>query len=56
MAQTYLLLGTEHILLGADHLLFVLGLILIAPGLSKLIQAITAFTAAHSITFAGTLD
>jgi hydrogenase/urease accessory protein HupE len=53
VAQTYLLLGIEHILLGADHLLFVFGLILIAPGLGKLIQAITAFTAAHSITLAG---
>ena len=30
VAQTYLLLGIEHILLGTDHLLFVLGLILIA--------------------------
>jgi hydrogenase/urease accessory protein HupE len=53
VAQTYLLLGIEHILLGTDHLLFVLGLILIAPSLGKLIQAITAFTAAHSITLAG---
>ena len=49
---TYLRLGVEHILLGVDHLLFVLALILIAPNLRELIKAITAFTAAHSITLA----
>jgi hydrogenase/urease accessory protein HupE len=49
---TYLKLGVEHILLGVDHLLFVLALILIAPNLRELIKAITAFTAAHSITLA----
>ena len=49
---TYLKLGVEHIILGVDHLLFVLALILIAPNLRELIKAITAFTAAHSITLA----
>ena len=49
---TYLKLGVEHIILAVDHLLFVLALILIAPNLRELIKAITAFTAAHSITLA----
>ena len=48
--KTYLVLGVEHILLGIDHLLFVLALVLITPGLKKLIKTITAFTIAHSIT------
>ena len=52
VAATYLRLGVEHILLGYDHLLFVLGLILIAASTRQLMMAITAFTAAHSITLA----
>ena len=48
----YLRLGVEHILTGFDHLLFVLGLLLlIGPGW-RLVKAVTAFTAAHSITLA----
>ncbi len=53
VAGTYLALGVEHILLGFDHLLFVLGLILIAPFARQLLFAITAFTAAHSLTLTG---
>ena len=52
VAATYFSLGVEHILLGYDHLLFVLGLILVAATLGQLVGAITAFTAAHSITLA----
>jgi hydrogenase/urease accessory protein HupE len=52
VAATYLRLGVEHILLGYDHLLFVLGLILLTANLEQLVKAITAFTAAHSITLA----
>lgn len=52
VAKTYLPSGIEHILLGWDHLLFVLGLVLLASGWRKLVGAITAFTAAHSITLA----
>jgi hydrogenase/urease accessory protein HupE len=52
VASTYFKLGVEHILFGVDHLLFVLALILIAPNTRELIKAITAFTAAHSITLA----
>ena len=52
VAATYLWLGVEHILLGYDHLLFVLGLVLLAAHMRQLVLAITAFTAAHSITLA----
>ena len=52
VAATYFSLGVEHILLGYDHLLFVLGLILLTATLRQLAGAITAFTAAHSITLA----
>jgi len=48
--QLYILLGIEHILIGIDHLLFVLGLLLLVKGIKPLIQTITAFTVAHSIT------
>lgn len=50
VASTYTILGIEHILLGFDHLLFVLALLIISVGIKKLIQTITAFTVAHSIT------
>lgn len=52
LASRYLVLGAEHILLGIDHLLFVLGLLLLLSGFWKLIQTVTAFTIAHSITLA----
>ncbi len=55
--QLYILLGIEHILIGIDHLLFVLGLLLLVKGIKPLIQTITAFTLAHSITLgAATFD
>jgi len=46
----YFWLGIEHILLGIDHLLFVLALLLLVSNVKVLIQTITAFTVAHSIT------
>jgi hydrogenase/urease accessory protein HupE len=49
-ASEYLILGFQHILLGIDHLLFVLGLLIIVRGTRMLIETITAFTVAHSIT------
>jgi hydrogenase/urease accessory protein HupE len=51
-ARTYFLLGIEHILLGIDHLLFVLALLLLIRNVRTLIETITAFTVAHSITLA----
>jgi hydrogenase/urease accessory protein HupE len=49
-AGQYLVLGFHHILLGIDHLLFVLGLLIIVRGPRRLVETITAFTVAHSIT------
>jgi len=51
-AAEYLVLGFHHILLGVDHLLFVLGLLIVVRGPRQLIETITAFTVAHSITLA----
>ncbi|WP_456775062.1 HupE/UreJ family protein [Bradyrhizobium sp. USDA 4369] len=53
VAETYLLLGIDHILTGFDHLLFVLALMLLIHDLWMLAKTITAFTIAHSITLAG---
>jgi hydrogenase/urease accessory protein HupE len=50
VARAYTSLGIEHILGGMDHLLFVLGLLLIVRNRWLLVQAITAFTLAHSVT------
>jgi hydrogenase/urease accessory protein HupE len=56
VVQTYTVLGIEHILTGYDHLLFVLALVLLVDTTRRLVAAITAFTAAHSLTlFAATL-
>lgn len=52
VAGAYLPLGIEHILLGVDHLLFVLGLLLLVRSRWMLVQTITAFTVAHSLTLA----
>jgi len=46
----YLQLGFEHILGGPDHLLFVLGLLLLASGVRRVLGTVTAFTIGHSIT------
>lgn len=50
VAKLYTELGIEHILIGIDHLLFVLGLLLLVGNWRLLLQTITAFTVAHSIT------
>ena len=52
IAQTYTVLGVEHILTGYDHLAFVLGLLFLVGFRRKLIWTITAFTVAHSLTLA----
>jgi hypothetical protein len=49
-ARRYTVLGIEHILEGVDHLLFVLALLFVVRTGWKLVQTITAFTVAHSIT------
>lgn len=52
VVRTYTLLGVEHILSGFDHLLFVLALVVLVRGVKRLLQTVTAFTLAHSITLA----
>ena len=49
---SYFRLGLIHIFEGPDHLAFVLGLLLLVSGARRLVEAITAFTVAHSITLA----
>lgn len=50
--SSYFWLGVEHILEGIDHLLFVFALLLLIRGAKRLVWAITAFTAAHTLTLA----
>ncbi len=52
IASAYLVLGIEHILGGLDHLLFVIGLLFLVGFRRRLAWAITAFTAAHTLTVA----
>ena len=51
-AARFLLLGVEHILTGYDHLLFLAGVLVVLRGWRDVVQTITAFTVAHSITLA----
>jgi len=51
-AGRFLLLGVEHILTGYDHLLFLAGVLVVLRGWRDVVQTITAFTVAHSITLA----
>jgi hypothetical protein len=51
-AWSFLTLGVEHILSGYDHLVFLAGLILAAVTVRELLIALTAFTAAHSLSLA----
>ena len=53
VAQTYFILGIEHIVAGYDHLLFVLCLVLLLSGGWVIARTVTAFTIAHSITLIG---
>ena len=51
-AARFLQLGVEHILTGYDHLLFLAGVLVVLRGWRDVVQTITAFTVAHSITLA----
>jgi hydrogenase/urease accessory protein HupE len=53
VARSYFRLGLEHILGGIDHLLFVACLVLLLTVGWRIVQAVTAFTIAHSITLGG---
>lgn len=46
----YLLSGVRHIAYGIDHLLFILGLLCLVSGRLVLVETVTAFTLAHSLT------
>ena len=50
VAIEYLTLGMEHIIGGLDHLLFVLGLLVIARTLKRILWTVAGFTLSHSIT------
>jgi HupE/UreJ protein len=53
VAGLYLKLGFTHILpKGLDHILFVLGLFLLSRRLRPLLQQVTSFTIAHTVTLA----
>ena len=54
VAWTYTIIGIEHIVFGFDHLLFVLALVLLLKGGWLVVQTVTAFTIAHSVTLIGT--
>jgi hydrogenase/urease accessory protein HupE len=49
-AWSFLLAGIHHILSGYDHLVFLAGLLLAARSLRQLLIALSAFTAAHSVS------
>ena len=49
-AWSFLNVGIHHILSGYDHLMFLAGLILAAVAVRDLLIALTAFTAAHSVS------
>lgn len=49
-ATRLVMLGIEHILSGADHVLFLVALLIGARGFWPLVQIVTAFTIAHSLT------
>lgn len=48
----FFLLGVEHILTGYDHLLFLASVLVVIRRWRDVIQTVTAFTVAHSITLA----
>lgn len=52
VARSYAVLGMTHLVTGLDHVLFVAGLVFLVGGGRRLLGAITAFTAGHSLTLA----
>lgn len=52
-ARRFVTLGIEHILGGIDHLLFVLCLVIPIRRWRRLVEIVTAFTLAHSVTLVG---
>jgi hydrogenase/urease accessory protein HupE len=52
VAQSYFVIGVEHIVFGVDHLLFLACLLFIAGTFRRAIVTATGFTLAHSLTLA----
>jgi len=50
VVASYVRLGVAHILTGPDHLLFVLGLVLLAGTVRRVVGTVSAFTVGHSVT------
>jgi hydrogenase/urease accessory protein HupE len=48
--RRYLVTGIEHIFLGYDHIAFLIAIVLWAQRLRPVIEIVTAFTIAHSVT------
>jgi hypothetical protein len=48
----FALAGIHHIFIGPDHILFVIGLLLLGGSIRRLLEIVTGFTVAHSITLA----
>ena len=55
VADSYFIIGVQHIVFGYDHLLFVLAFVLLLDGVWRIAAAVTAFTIAHSVTLAGSI-
>ncbi len=56
VGMQYLVLGFEHIVpKGIDHILFVLGIFLLSTAWRPILQQVTTFTIAHSITLGLTI-
>jgi hydrogenase/urease accessory protein HupE len=49
---SYALAGAAHLVTGLDHVLFLIGLLLLVKRARALFFAVTAFTAAHSLSLA----
>ncbi len=52
VVRQFVFAGVHHIFIGPDHILFVVGLLLLGGSVGRLLQIVTAFTVAHSITLA----
>jgi hydrogenase/urease accessory protein HupE len=52
LLSRYFQLGVHHIATGTDHLAFVLGLMVLAATVRRVLAAVTAFTLGHSVTLA----
>ena len=50
--RDFVVQGIHHIFIGPDHILFVVGLLLIPAAVLQLLEIVTAFTLAHSVTLA----